>query len=141
MIGGEEDAEAEEHEDEIPAAAGGAATGGANSKKPKKQETKKKEEAEEILEFAKQLSALNVMHFEKKIERGLTGIELQRAQFAKKIFEDPMLLQYATTMFLAMKFGKLGKQIVTSIVVKFVEFISKKSEVDPVVMNSFTNIV
>ena len=44
-------------------------------------------------------------------------------------------------MFLAMKFGKLGKQIVTSIVVKFVEFISKKSEVDPAVMNSFTNIV
>ncbi len=149
MIGGdeqkeEEDEKEDEKEEEAPKKTG---VLGMFKKKPKKPLKEKKDDgAEDIMEFAKQLSALNVMHFTKKIERAETGIavnpkDIKNYEFAMKLYSDPVLLKYATTILLAIKFKALGKQVVTSIIVKFVQYISDKSNVDPLVMKSFTNII
>lgn len=67
--------------------------------------------------------------------------QLKQYEFAIELFSKPDLLKYATSTLLAIKFSVLGRQLVTSLIVKFVEIILDGSKIDPVVKDSFTLLV
>ena len=99
-----------------------------------------------IIEFAEQLSGLNVLYIEKKIQglnRNSQDYErdLKKYEFAKELFSNPDILKYGTSVLLSAKYGLLGKQVITTMIVEFVQKVLDYSKVDPLIKDCFILLV